>query len=128
MSNTLTVPVPTSTRVEEITRRMNNDTNSYLSEECYCGARSMERWEWVPIFERKEFIGFEVSRDGGVVRRTLPHTVTSNSLLSRNLSGQKELGGYMTNNLRCPNSGVVNKDKVFYNEHRGIFIDASMRR
>ena len=125
MSNTLTVPVPTTTRVEEITRRMNNDTNSYLSGQCYYGARSMERWESVPIFERKEFVGFEVYREGGIVRKTLPHTVPSNSLLLRSLNGQKELGGYMTSSLLCPNSGRVNKDKVFYNEYRGIFLSAS---
>ena len=128
MSNTLTIPVPTSTRVEEITRRMNNDTNSYLSGECSCGARSMERWESVPIFERKEFVGFEASREGGIVRRTLPHTVPSNRLVFKNSSGQKELRGFLSNSLLCANSGNLNKDQIFYNQHRAVFLDASMWR
>ena len=114
--------------LEKIVRDMNTNSNSYLSGECYCSASSVERWEAVPIFERKEFVGFEVSREGGIVRKTLPHTVPSNSLLPRNLSGQKELGGYMSSALLCPNSGRVNKDKVFYNEQRSVFLGASMWR
>ena len=128
MSNTLTIPVPTSTRVEEITRIMNGNSNSYLSDQCYCGARSVERWESVPIFERKEFTGFEISREGGIVRRTLPHTVPSNRLVSKNSSGQKELRGFLSNSLLCANSGNVDKDQIFYNQHRAVFLDASIWR